>query len=430
MSTDIAKRRTVAYTMSRFPKITETFILFEILELERQGVRVEVFPLIREPAPVAHAEAQAVVERAHYSRVLSRPVLDAQIYWLLRRPRAYLGAWWATLRGNRRSPKFLSRALVALPQSAYAARRMVELGVEHVHAHYGTHPALLAYVVKLLAGIPYSFTVHAHDLFVERSMLGEKVAAASFVVAISEYNRRLLHELYGEAAANAVVVHCGIDPSVFKPRSDRAPNPVFTMVCVASLAGYKGQRYLIDACAQLAADGIAFRCLLVGEGEDRPELEAQIRRLGLERQVELLGAQPRHRVSELLGQADAMVLPSVVMPDGKMEGIPVALMEALASEIPVVATAISGIPELVKDGLTGLLAPQRDAGSLAAALRRLQQDPELGRRLAAAGREHVLREFNLERNTAALRALLERDWRALDRTWDAGTLCAEALEVE
>lgn len=157
--------------------------------------------------------------------------------------------------------------------------------------------------------------------------------------------------------------------------------------------------------------GVPFQCLLVGEGEDRPHLEAQIRRLGLTDHVRLLGAQPRHKVSELLQQVDALALPSVVMPNGKMEGIPVALMEALAAEIPVVATAISGIPELVRDGETGLLVPERNAAALAEALLRLYTDRDLGRRLASAGRQLVLREFNLEYSVAQLRALFERDWR-------------------
>ena len=404
--------RTVAYTMSRFPKITETFILIEMLELERQGVRVEIFPLIREREPVQHADAQRMVERAHFCRLFSRSVLDAQIYWLLRRPRAYLRAWWHAVRGNLESPKFLSRALVVVPKAAYAARRMVDLDVDHLHAHYATHPALLAYVVHLLTGIPYSFTVHAHDLYVERPMLGEKVAAASFVVAISEFNRRMLIDLYGATAEERViVVHCGIDPALFRPRERREPGELFTIACVASLAGYKGQRYLIDACDVLHQRGVPFQCLLVGEGEDRPHLEAQIRRLGLTDHVRLLGAQPRHNVSELLQQVDALALPSVVMPNGKMEGIPVALMEALAAEIPVVATAISGIPELVRDGETGLLVPERDAAALAEALLRLYTDRDLGRRLASAGRQLVLREFNLEHNVAQLRALFERDRR-------------------
>ena len=404
--------RTVAYTMSRFPKITETFILIEMLELERQGVRVEIFPLIREREPVQHADAQRMVERAHFCRLFSRSVLDAQIYWLLRRPRAYLRAWWHAVRGNLESPKFLSRALVVVPKAAYAARRMVELDVDHLHAHYATHPALLAYVVHLLTGIPYSFTVHAHDLYVERPMLREKVAAASFVVAISEFNRRMLIDLYGATAEERViVVHCGIDPALFRPRERREPGELFTIACVASLAGYKGQRYLIDACDVLHQRGVPFQCLLVGEGEDRPHLEAQIRRLGLTDHVRLLGAQPRHNVSELLQQVDALALPSVVMPNGKMEGIPMALMEALATEIPVVATAISGIPELVRDGETGLLVPERDAAALAEALLRLYTDRDLGRRLASAGRQLVLREFNLEHSVAQLRALFERDWR-------------------
>lgn len=406
------QRRTVAYTMSRFPKITETFILIEMLELERQGVRVEVFPLIRERAPVQHADAQTMVERAHFCRLFSRPVLDAQFYWLLRRPGAYLRAWWRAVRGNLESPKFLSRALVVVPKAAYAARRMVELDVDHLHAHYATHPALLAYVVHLLSGIPYSFTVHAHDLYVERPMLGEKVAAASFVVAISEFNRRMLIDLYGSTAAErVVVVHCGIDPTLFRPREQREPGEVFTIACVASLAGYKGQRYLIDACDMLRKQGIPFQCLLVGEGEDRPHLEAQIRRLGLTDHVRLLGAQPRHKVSELLQQVDVLALPSVVMPNGKMEGIPVALMEALAAEIPVVATAISGIPELVRDGETGLLVPERNAAALAEALLRLYTNRDLGRRLATAGRQLVLREFNLAHSVAQLRTLFECDGR-------------------
>ena len=183
------------------------------------------------------------------------------------------------------------------------------------------------------------------------------------------------------------------------------------MVCVASLQDYKGHPYLIDACAELKTQGLDFRCLCIGEGEDRPQLEAQIARLGLQEHVQLLGQQPRQRVSEYLAQADVMVLPSVVTTSGKKEGIPVALMEALATELPVVATAISGIPELIVNGATGLLAPERDSHALALALRRLYDEPGLGKQLAMAGREKVLREFNLHTNAKALSHLLAQDWR-------------------
>src|SRR6266496_2893613 len=142
-----AATKTIAYIMSRFPKISETFILYEILEIERLGMHVEVFPLVHEHEQLAHPEAQVIVDRAHYSRVVSPAVLAAQFYWLLRRPRKYLSAWWHALRGNWRSPKFLIRAVAIAAQSALFARQMQALGVEHLHAHYATHPALAAYMV-------------------------------------------------------------------------------------------------------------------------------------------------------------------------------------------------------------------------------------------------------------------------------------------
>jgi glycosyltransferase involved in cell wall biosynthesis len=406
----MASPRTVAYTMSRFPKISETFILYEIVELERLGLRVEVFPLIREHEEVAHPEAAALVERAHYTSLRSWELLSAQLYWLLRRPAAYLAAWRDALWGNRESPKFLSRALAVVPQAARFARQMRELGVEHLHAHYATHPALAAYVVRALAGIPYSFTIHAHDLYVERPMLAEKLRDAAFAVAISDFNRRLVAELYGpEAAAKTEVIHCGVDLEVFRPRPRRPRAGPFTLICVASLQDYKGHPYLVDACARLRDAGLDFVCLCVGEGEDRPQIEARIAELGLGERVRLLGRQPRAEVSRLMAEADAMVLPSVVTASGKMEGIPVALMEALATELPAVATAISGVPELIRDGETGLLVPERDPAAIADAVLRLSASPDLGERLARNGRALVEREFDLRRNAAALRELLAHE---------------------
>lgn len=405
--------KTIAYIMSRFPKISETFILYEILELQRLGMRVEVFPLIQQHEPIIHAEAQGVINRAHYSRPTSWMVLVAQLYWLIHRPATYIQAWWRAIRGNLNSPKFLVRVFMIVPQAAWFAERMQLLGVEHVHAHYASHPALAAYVVQQLTGIPYSFTAHAHDIYItnERPMLREKVRQASFVVAISDYNKRLISELCGpDALGKIVVIHCGVDPNVFQPETRKQQNNALTIVCVASLEEYKGHPYLIEACAQLKAKGIDIRCLLAGQGIDQPKIEAHIARLGLNEQVIVLGPQPRNRIKEIVAQADVVVLPSVTTSNGKKEGIPVALMEALATGKPVVATAISGIPELIQDGQTGLLVPERDAVALHDALMRIYQDPELGSRLGTAGREKVLKEFNLQSNTAKLHRLLIQDW--------------------
>lgn len=401
----------VAYIMSRFPKISETFILYEIVELQRQGVDVEIFPLLRQREHVTHAEAEALVQKTHYSRPLSWEMLEAQVYWLVGNPRGYLQAWFDAIRYNAASRKFLLRALAVVPTAALMAKRMRRLRIQHVHAHWATHPALAAYVIRLLTGLPYSFTSHAHDIYVERerSMLKEKIRDAAFTVTISDYNLRLLDGLFGAAATDKThVIHCGVDLSVFQPPADRPAGDPFTIVCVGALEEKKGQQHLIDACARLRDAGRHVRCLLIGEGDDRAELEAQIARHGLGDTVTLLGFQPRAEVSRILADADAVVMPSVVMASGKQEGIPVALMEALAVERPAVATNISGIPELIVDGETGLLVPERDSAAIAAALTRLMDNPDLCRQLGTAGRAKVLREFDLHQTVGALRALLER----------------------
>jgi colanic acid/amylovoran biosynthesis glycosyltransferase len=393
--------RRVAYLMSRFPKISETFILYEILALEEIGTEVEIFPLVREREPVQHQEADRLARRAHDVRLVSWRVARAQWYWLRRAPRAYVSAWLAALRGNVGSGRFLIRALAVVPMAATFARTMDEKEIDHIHAHWATHPALAAYVASRLTGIPYSFTAHAHDIYVERPMLREKIRAARFVVTISEYNRRFLEGLYGRVASDRVVViHCGTDPDLFVPPTTRSPGP-WTIVCVASLQPQKGHRFLVEACRRLVAAGVDLRCLLVGDGETRQQLVAQIADAGLDGRVVLLGQQPRHRVIELLGSADVVAQPSVVLDSGKMEGIPVALMEAMAMERPVVATAISGVPELVRDGLTGVVVPAGDPDALTAALRQLHDDPAASAALGRAARELVMAEFDLR--TSALR---------------------------
>jgi glycosyltransferase involved in cell wall biosynthesis len=401
-------RKRIAYIVSRFPKITETFILFEIVELLRLGTEVGVFSILREKEGIMHAEAAPIVERAHYGKLFSWAVLRSQLFWLWRSPAGYLRAWWRSLSGNAASPAFFLRALAIVPVAAHFARQMQEEGIEHVHASWATHTALAAYVIRILAGIPYSFTAHAHEIYCDRTMLGEKIRESEFFITISEYNRRLLTELYGpECAAKMHVVHCGVDTSLFKPRNTVRENQPFTILCVACLEKHKGQRYLIEACAELRRRGVDFRCLLVGEGKDRPLLEQQMRELGVDQYVQILGRQPRHRVLELMAEADVLTLQSIMTPSGMSEGIPVCLMEAMASGVPVVASSIRGIPELVEHRRTGLLVPHSDARALGEALMTIYTSPNLAQELAIRGREKVIREFDLTASTRAKQKLFE-----------------------
>ena len=400
----------VAYLVSRFPKITETFILFELLALERQGARVELYPLQRERASVAHPEAEPLVRRAHFTPWLSPAMLAAHARSFLRSPGAYLSTLWTLLRANAGSPRYLAGAVAFFPKAVELARRMERDGVTHVHAHFASHPAAIAYVINRLTGIPFSFTAHGSDLHRDRHMLREKVEAADAVVAISEYNRRIILAECGDGCADKVrVVHCGIDTREFTPRTgmtpfDRGEGPL-QIACVGTLHEVKGQRHLLDACALLRDRGLDFVCHLVGDGPDRGRLQRQAREAGLSERVRFHGRRTSGEVRELLRRTDVLAAPSVPTRCGRREGIPVVLMEALGSGVPVVASELSGIPELVDHERTGLLTAPGDASAVADALARLYHDAPLRRELAAAGRRKVEAEFNLTSSAAMLAEL-------------------------
>lgn len=389
----------VAYVMSRFPKLTETFVLYEMLALEATGVAVEIFPLLRHRTSVRHPEADRLVERARFAPFLSPRVLVANLAMLRRDPGRYLRVWWEVLSGTWGSANFFLGALGILPKSVFFAREMEKLGVQHVHAHFANHPAVAALIVHRLTGIPWSFTAHGSDLHVERRMLEAKVRAAAFVVTVSGYNRELIAAECGDDVRSRVhVVHCGVDAERFATRRTPRDDGRFRVTCVASLEPVKGHRFLVEACRLLRDRGVRFECELIGDGPLRRDIEARVRRARLDRCIWIRGRLPRPDVIRALRDTDAAVQASHPTPAGKREGIPVALMEAMASEVPVVASAVSGIPELVENGRTGILVPPGDPAALADALERLAGDARLRRRLGRAARAKVRREFDLHRS--------------------------------
>jgi colanic acid/amylovoran biosynthesis glycosyltransferase len=395
----------VAYVMSRFPKLTETFVLGEILALERRGVPVDLYPLLRELAPVMHPEAARLVARSRYEPFLSPAIVMSQLVWLRRRPGAYLRAWRDVLVGTWGSPNFFVGAIGCFPKVAHAARRMQAEGVTHVHCHFANHPAVAGLIVHRLTQIPFSFTAHGSDLHKDRRMLGRKVAEAAFVATVSHDNRRLIVAECGEHVAGKVhVLRAGVDTRLFAPSIFEAAGrrDALGIVCAGTLHEVKGQRYLIEACRLLAGQGIGVRCTLIGGGPDEKALRAQVEAAGLAESVVLAGPRTRQQVVEELWRADVLVAPSVPTRGGRREGIPVVLMEAMSTGLPVVASAISGIPELVEDEVSGLLVPPRDPAAIAGALRRLAADPALRERLGRAARGRVVAEFDHEDSAAEL----------------------------
>jgi glycosyltransferase involved in cell wall biosynthesis len=237
-------------------------------------------------------------------------------------------------------------------------------------------------------------------------MLATKIQGSVFVSAISEYNRKYLVDMFGPwVQQKTQIVRCGIDPAYYGNEEHAKSTGRLEIISIGSLQPYKGHVYLVKACAELQQRGIPFRCRIVGGGDLRPMLERAIRENHLDDTVVLMGPRTQDEVSQLLRTANCYVQPSVIMPSGKMEGIPVALMEAMVSGIPVVATSISGIPELVKHGDTGWLVPPEDVDALADALSHIHRDPAEAKKRACAGRRWVLDEFELSSNAKRLSLL-------------------------
>ncbi len=390
----------VMYVVSRFPAVTETFVVNEWLALSDR-FRMQLAALRRSHEGTVHPETERVMPSVRFARLLRPATVAAHLGWLVRRPRTYLSVLAAVVRGGLRfSPLEAAKETVVFLKAGTLARSAVDDRVDHVHAHFASHAATAAWIVHRLTGIPFSFTAHANDLFVAPVLLDRKVADARFVIAISEYNRRVLLE--GQPSAHRLeVVHCGVDTERYAWR-DLHGRDSNRIVCVASLFPKKGHAHLIDALALLAERRPATVLELVGDGPERERILQRARERGVAGRVSLLGARSSDDVRATLAGAGAFVLPSVRLPSGRMEGIPVALMEAMASGVPVVASRLSGIPELVKDGVTGLLVEPADPEGLAVAIERVLDDDALAAGLALRARELVVESFGLTREATRL----------------------------
>jgi colanic acid/amylovoran biosynthesis glycosyltransferase len=394
--------------MSRFPKLTETFILYEMLLVEEMALNIEIYPLKKERPKVIHPESQTLVERTNYVPFISLGVISSNLRYLMRKPKAYLGALRTSLRATWGSRRYFIGVVAYFPKVVHIAALMAEADIQHVHVHFVGHPTAAAFIIHRLTGIPYSFTAHGGDLHRDQHMLCEKVDEAAFIVSISDYNRNLIADHCGDhSCAKVHVIHCGVNLERFRPGS-KDPNKTFSIICVGSLQEVKGQIYLIEACRLLRDRGVDFELHLVGEGEDREKLEEIVRGYHLEQYILFCGSMPHAQLVKVLQQMDLMTLPSVLDKLGRREGIPVALMEGMAMGLPVVSSRLSGIPELVLDGETGYLVEPRDTEGIADAIEKLYRDPELRSRFGNAGRQRIIDEFELHKNVEKLIDLFEK----------------------
>ena len=351
-----------------------------------------------------------MVGRSHYVFPISwLGFFLAHLYFFCTRPHKYLGALFFVLSAKGQSAKNRRRVFFHFCDAVYLALEMKRQGIRHIHAQFAINAATIALVASRLLNITFSFTAH-NSFFTDRVILREKVSEAQFIIAISEFTRQFLIRLVpGVGAADKIhVVHCGLSPDDFAPLDPKPVNDVPILLFVSHLVERKGAPVLVKACEILVERDVGFRCVIVGDGPQRTLLEQLVEQYNLQEVVELAGVVFQEHLKEYLARADVFVLPCITASNGDMDGIPVALMEAMAMAIPTVSTTVSGIPELIEDGVSGLLVPEKDAVALADALQRLFQDDELCARLGKNGRQKVIREFDIDKSTTQLAALFKR----------------------
>jgi colanic acid/amylovoran biosynthesis glycosyltransferase len=395
----------VGYVLKCYPRYSETFIVTEILAHEAAGLPVEIFSL-RPPTD------------GHFQDIISQ--VRAPVCYLPEEAPRVATFWAALEEASRDLPDLWSRLAAArgeagrdVYQAVLLAREVRRRGIDHLHAHFGTVATSVARLAAHLAGVPYTFTAHAKDIFheaVDPDDLRRKLRDAAATITVSAYNLAYLRAAYAADAAAVVHLYNGLNLDLFPfaPADERPPR----IVSVGRLVEKKGLPDLIDACALLARRGHQVDCQIVGGGPLEEELRARITGHGLEGRVELLGPRPQRQVARLVQEAAVFVAPCVVGSDSNRDGLPTVLLEAMALGTPCVATDVTGIPEVVRDGETGLLVPQHAPKDLAAAIERLVAEPATRARLALNARRLIETGFDSRRNSARQREVFQTAARA------------------
>ncbi|MDO4231736.1 MAG: glycosyltransferase family 4 protein [Lautropia sp.] len=405
----------VGYVLKRYPRFSETFVVNEILALEATGVSVEIFAL----GPVEETHFQEAISRVRAPvRRIRHQFHDRELFWQL------LQESHQALPGFRQNvAQIFEHDQTTAGQALVLARKALAAGLKHLHAHFGTQAATVARLAALFAGIHYSFTAHAKDIYHqydEPVNLDEKIRDSAFTVTVSDYNLAHLRQHHGARADNTHRIYNGLDLSTFTYQAPETRPP--HIVGVGRLVEKKGFPFLIEAMGILRDRGIACHCTLVGAGPQRALLEERINSLNLQDRVQLPGVKTQPQVIDLLRNAAMMVAPCIISQGGDRDGLPTILVEAMALGVPCISTRVVGIPELIRDQDTGLCVEPESAGQLADAIADLLAHPDKGLRLARNARQLIEQEYDARKNTQLLRSMFEDSIARLDakaRTQDA-----------
>lgn len=403
MTQDISPFR-LAYLTGVYPAASHTFIQREIAALRALGSEIAITS-IRQPeaAELIGPEEEAARKETFYILAAARNplhLLRAHASLFVRAPGRWLKTLGLALRTNRPGAKGMIWQIFYFLEAGVLARHLQKQGISHLHNHFADSSATVAMLAASFADLPFSFTLHGPtELFAPESWhLGEKVARAALVVCISHFARSQVM-LFSDPAhwAKLRIVHCGVTPA----RYDTVPASSETgmkMLFVGRLAPVKGLRVLFEAFEAARATCPDISLTVIGDGPDRAWVAQNAGRIG---GIEVLGYRSQGKVAEALGQSDVLVLPSFA------EGVPVALMEAMVSARPVIATRVGGVAELVEDRVSGRLVAPGDAEALSLAMTDLAASPEARQKMGAAGRAKVCADFDIDQEAAWLKTLFE-----------------------
>jgi colanic acid/amylovoran biosynthesis glycosyltransferase len=387
--------RKIGYVVKRYPRYSETFIVNEILAHEAAGVELEIFSLL----PPTDAHFQDIIARVR-----------APVHYLPAEGSKVVGFWRTLGDAGAELPEFWNRLGEAaseevrdVAQAVALARHVKRSGIFHLHAHFASAPTTVARLAARFAKITYSLTAHAKDIF-HRDVCSQDLTAkfrdAIAAVTVSDFNVQHLREMAGD---HLVRIYNGLDLERFPFATPEKRLP--RIVGIGRLVEKKGFVDLIAACALLKSRGRIFDCEIIGTGDQESLLRDRIQQLGLQKHVELLGPRPQLEIITHLQSASVMAAPCVVGEDGNRDGLPTVLLEAMALGTPCISTDVTGIPEVVRHGETGVVVGQHDPIALADGIERLLSDASERVRLAVNARRLVESEFDVHRNAGRLRAL-------------------------
>ena len=400
----------IAYLINQYPKISHSFIQREITGVEACGIQVARFSIRSCSNELIDEANQLELEK---TRIVLGTGWVSLLFGLLdvgvTRPIRLLQALWLTLKLSRYSERGMLYHLAYLAEACMLLRWFSDSGIAHVHAHFGTNSTTVAMLCNTIGGPPYSFTIHGPEEFdkVKGLALAEKVERAAFVVTVSSFSKSQLYRWCAKEQWSKIhVIHCGVDDKFLTQRPVAIP-PEPRLVCVGRLCEQKGQLLLVEAASQLASEGLQFKLVLVGDGPLRSEIEAMISQLNLQDHVKIVGWASNSQVCQHILSSRAMVLPSFA------EGLPVAVMEALALSRPVISTYVAGIPELVEPGRCGWLVPPGSVEFLKEAMRAALQLPvEKLEQMGRAGAERVAQRHDAAVEASKLAALFRFELRS------------------